>query len=197
MRRTTGAVAAVLLTAALAGCGSDTPPGTLREDDLPDSVDVTEVAENWGAGRVACTTVNHAEKNSIFYTSPSFDDDKRAAVSFKFGKGKPYESVGSSVWRLADPKAAIAEVSKGLDECIEEWGPEKYQRIDSIDGYPDALGYQAQDYLGAGKFTRRILVPLEDRVVIVSVSREGSDDFSVQPEDLLKKAVAASADAPE
>ncbi len=45
--------------------------------------------------------------------------------------------------------------------------------------------------------TRRILVPLDDRVVIVTSTRQGGDEFAVAPEDLLKKAVDASSDAPQ
>ena len=38
-------------------------------------------------------------------------------------------------------------------------------------------------------------MPLEDRVVVVGVLREGSDDYTVTPEDLLPDAVKAAPDA--
>ena len=40
-------------------------------------------------------------------------------------------------------------------------------------------------------------MPLDDRVVIVTSRRQGGDEFKVAPEDLLKKAVDASAEAPQ
>src|ERR1700712_3272903 len=98
----------------LAGCGADNPPGTLGTDDLPSSVKVSKVTHDWAAGQVECQDVNDAEDDHIFYISPSFDDDKRAAVSYTL-KGAGHEYLGNSVWRLFNPTAALDQVSKGLD----------------------------------------------------------------------------------
>ena len=62
-------------------------------------------------------------------------------------------------------------------------------------GYPDAIGY-TEEGSPAQFQTRRILVPLDDRVVIVTSRRQGGAEFKVDPEDLLKKAVDASGEAP-
>ena len=66
----------------------------------------------------------------------------------------------------------------------------------TVDGHPEALGYieTGDDHVTV---TRRILVPLSDRVVIVTTDRQGGNDFTVQPEDLLEKAIEVSADAPQ
>ena len=120
-------------------------------------------------------------------------DPAGAAVAYELaGKGNEY--VGSSVWRLGHPKEAVAEVAAGLDACVKSQ-PEVYQRFD-VDGYPDALGY-TETGGDPPSFTRRILIPLSDRVVIVSSNRDGDDDFAVRPDDFAKKAVAASKDAPK
>lgn len=190
VRRAGRAAVIGILLAAVAACGADNPRGTIGEDDLPSSVEVRKITHHWAANQVTCQDVNDAEDDSIFAVSPNFDRDKRAAVSFDLSKGSTHERLGNSVWRLSDPKAALAKVSKGLDACVAAY-PENYQRIDSVEGYPDALGYTAQEN-SPPEFTRRILVPLEDRVVILSVSREGSDDYSVRPDALLKDAIAAA-----
>jgi len=196
MRRTAGALMGLIVAAALAGCGgNDTPPGTISEDDLPDSVEVKGITKDWAANQVACQQVNDAEDTAVFAISPNFEEEKMAAASFDLTKGKTHEYVGSSVWRLADPKGAVAKVAQGLDDCVED-NPGTYKRMARVEGYPDALGYDVQDD-GRQKFIRRILVPLEDRVVVVSAGREFSDDYSVPPEDLLKKAIAASDEAPK
>lgn len=183
------ALIGILLTG-LVACGSDNPRGTLSEDDLPGSVEVRKVTHDWAANQVLCQDVNDAEDDHIFAQSPNFDHDKRAAVSYDLSKGSTHEWLGNSVWRLSDPAAALAKVAKGLDACVAAY-PESYQRIDSVEGYPEALGYTAKEN-SPPEFTRRILVPLEDRVVIVSVRRDGSDDYSVRPDDLLKAAISAA-----
>jgi hypothetical protein len=194
MSRTSGTLVGVLLLAALAGCGGSTPAGTLSEDDLPDSVEVKNVTHDRQANQSLCQDINDAEDEHVMGDSPSFEKDKRAAVSFDISKGSTHEYVGNSVWRLTDPKAAVAAVAKGLEACAKA-NPENYKPI-SVEGYPGAVGYDAKEYR-TPVFTRRILVPLKDRVVIVSVSRDGSDHYSVPPEDLLKKAIAASDEAPK
>ena len=88
----------------------------------------------------------------------------------------------------------MEQVAAGVDKCVAAH-PDAYKRFD-VKGHPDALGYFAEEGDPATS-TRRILVPLDDRVVIVTSSRQGGDDFAVQPDDLVKKAVDASADAPE
>lgn len=190
VRRAGCAAVIGILLAPVAACGADNPRGTLSEDDLPSSVEVRKITHDWAANQVTCQDVNDAEDDSIFAVSPNFDRDKRAAVSFDLSKGSTHEWLDNSVWRLSDPEAALAKVSKGLDACVAAY-PENYQRIDSVEGYPDALGYTAREGTPP-EFTRRILVPLEDRVVILSVSREGSDDYSVRPDALLKDAIAAA-----
>ena len=85
-------------------------------------------------------------------------------------------------------------ISDGIDKCVEAQ-PDVYQRFE-VPGYPDAIGYTEQGSPDQSQ-TRRILVPLDDRIVIVTSTRQGGDDFAVAPEDLLKKAVDASSDAPQ
>ena len=93
------------------------------------------------------------------------------------------------------PQSAVESVGEALDKCIKDQ-PDVYARFD-VPGYPDALGYTETGINDAKSYTRRILVPLSDRVVIVTTTRDGGDDLTVAPEDLLKKAVAASKDAPK
>jgi len=193
IRRAAWALLVALLAVALAGCGGGTPAGTLSEDDLPDSVEVKKITNDRAANQSLCQDVNDAEDKYVLAGSPNAEEEP-AAVSFDISKGSTHEYVANSAWRLDDPEAALAAVSKGLDACVKA-NPENYKPF-PVEGYPGAVGYDAEEFKPP-VFTRRILVPLKDRVVIVSVSRDGSDDYSVPPEDLLKKAVDASADAPK
>ncbi|MDX6231857.1 MAG: hypothetical protein QOH68_825 [Nocardioidaceae bacterium] len=184
---------ATLLAFGLSACGSSDVPGTLTEDDLPSSVKVDKVTHDEQSGQVVCPDVNNAEDAHVMTPSDNYAKDRRAAVAYQLG-GKGHEYVGSSVWRLGHPTEAVAEVAAGLDACVKDQ-PDVYQRFD-VDGYPDALGY-TETGADPPVFTRRILIPLSDRVVIVSSKRDGDDDFAVRPDDLVKKAVAASKDAPK
>ena len=186
-------VAAIVLAFGLTACGADNPPGTISEDDLPSSVEVKDVTHDDQAGQVTCSAVNDAEDNYLMTPSENYDKDKRAAVTYELS-GSNFQTVSNSVWRVEDPDAVMKRVSDGIDQCVEEQ-PDVYQRFD-VPGYPDAIGYVEQG--SADQFqTRRILVPLDDRVVIVTARRQGGDEFAVPPEDLLKKAVDASSDAPQ
>ena len=182
-----------LLLGALAGCGADNPPGTISEDDLPSSVEVDDVGHDDQAGQVTCSDVNDAEDNYLMTPSENYDKDRRAAVTYELS-GSHFQTVSNSVWRVTDPDAVMERVSDGIDKCVEDQ-PDVYQRFD-VPGYPDAIGYTEQG--SPRQFqTRRILVPLDDRVVIVTARRQGGDEFSVPPEDLLKKAVDSCSDAPQ
>ncbi len=185
-----GVLAAVLTTSA---CGADAPAGTLTEGDLPDGVEVEQVSRDVQAGQVTCQDVDDAEDNHVMAPSDNYDPDLRAAVSYRLA-GRPRESVSDSVWRLARPTEAVAQVADGLAACAEAH-PERYRSFE-VDGHPDALGYTATEGAPTATYTRRILVPLEDRVVVLTSTREGDDDFSVTPEELLDNALRASADAP-
>ncbi len=186
-------IVATALVLGVAACGTDTPPGTLTEGDLPDRVEVAEVSRDVQAGQVTCAQVNDAEDDHVMAPSDNYDGERRAAVSYRLA-GPPRESVSDSVWRLARPTEAVAQVADGLAACV-QLDPERYQRFD-VDGYPGALGYTATEGAPTPTYTRRILVPLEDRVVVVTSTREGDDEFTVTPEELLPEAVRAAADAP-
>ena len=192
--RPTTLLLAALLALALTACGADNPPGTISEDDLPSSVKVDNVRHDVQAGQVVCPDANDAEDNHVMSPSENSDKDRRAAVAYELS-GSDHQEVSNSVWRLSDPKAAVEQVAAGVDTCIKAH-PDAYQRFD-VKGYPDALGYVEAGGSPTMSYTRRILVPVDDRVVIVTSSRQGGDDFAVQPDDLVKKAVDASADAPE
>jgi len=142
---------------------------------------------------VTCSAVNDAEDNYLMTPSENYAKDRRAAVTYELS-GSNFQTVSNSVWRVTDPDAVMDRVSAGIDKCVEDQ-PDVYQRID-VPGYPDAVGYTEQGSPDQTQ-TRRILVPLDDRVVIVTSTHQGGDDFAVPPEDLLKKAVDASSDAPQ
>jgi hypothetical protein len=72
--------------------------------------------------------------------------------------------------------------------------PDSYQRFD-VEGYPDAVAYTEFEGMPKVFNTRRILVPLDDRIVIVTARRQGGKAYTVDPEDVLKKALDASAEA--
>ncbi len=182
--------AAVLL--ATSACGSDNPPGTIGKDDLPGNVEVRKVRHDDQAGQVLCQAVNDAEDNYVMTPSVNYDRDKRAAVAYEF-KGPHFQGVSNSVWRVSHPQEIVEDVAAALAKCATDQ-PENYQRF-AVADHPHALGYVETGNDGVVT-TRRILVPLEDRVVIVSSTRDGGSDFTVQPEDLLKKAIAVSEDAP-
>jgi hypothetical protein len=193
MRRTSAfLVAATLL--ALAGCGgSDAPAGTISEDDLPDGVSVSKVTHDVQANQVQCQDVNDAEDNAVVSASDTYNTDDEAAVSYRL-KGSGKEVLASSVWPVPDPGAAVEKVSAGLEACLQA-DPGVYARFD-VPGYPSAIGYTAREGSPTPVYTRRILVPRKDRVVILSISRRGDDSFSVSPDDLLARAVAVAAHAP-
>ena len=186
-------VAAVVLALGLSACGADNPPGTISEDDLPSSVEVDDASHDDQAGQVTCSDVNDAEDNYLMTPSENYAKDRRAAVTYELS-GSNFQTVSNSVWRVTDPDAVMKRVSDGIDKCVEDQ-PDVYQRFE-VPGYPDAVGYTEQGSPDQTQ-TRRILVPLDDRVVIVTSTRQGGDDFAVPPEDLLKKAVDASSDAPQ
>ena len=143
---------------------------------------VDKVTKDAQAGQVVCPDVNDAEDNAVMTPSENYDKDRRAAVAYELD-GKADEYVGYSVWRLGHPKEAVAEVAAGLDACVKAQ-PDVYERFD-VEGYPDALGY-TETGGDPPSFTRRILIPLDDRVVIVSSKRDGDDDFAVRPDDFIK-----------
>ena len=186
--------AALGLALVVSACTADPPSGTIAEDDLPGDPEVAKVRTGDDqAGQVVCQAVNDAEDNHLMTPSENYDRDLRATVSYDL-EGPNHETVSDSVWRISDPEEAVAQVASGLQECIASQ-PENYQSF-TVDGYPEALGYTetGDDHV---TITRRILVPLSDRVVIVTTDRQGGDDFSVQPEDVLEKAIEVSADAPQ
>ena len=140
-----------------------------------------------------CPDVNDAEDNHVMTPSENYDKDRRAAVSYVLS-GSHDETVSDSVWRLSHPAEALAAVAAGLQKCVAAQ-PEHYETF-TVDGYPEALGY-TEEGGDPARFTRRILVPLSDRVVIVTTTREGGDAFTIPPEDVLEKAIEVSADAPQ
>jgi hypothetical protein len=185
--------AAIVLALGLSACGADNPPGTISEDDLPNSAEVDKVSHDDQAGQVTCSDVNDAEDNYLMTPSENYDKDRRAAVSYELS-GPDFQTVSNSVWRVTHPEAVMDRISAGIDKCVKDQ-PDVYQRFD-VPRYPDAVGYTEQGSPTQSQ-TRRILVPLDDRVVIVTSRRQGGDDFAVAPEDLLKKAIAASDEAPK
>ena len=181
------------LVLGLSACGANNPPGTISEDDLPSSVEVKKVRHDRQAGQVICSDANDTEDNHLMI-SVNADPDREAAVAYELS-GSHYQGVSNSVWRLLHPREAVDMVAAGVDKCVQAQ-PEVYRRFD-VKGYPDALGYSEEGGSPTPSYTRRILVPLDDRVVIVTSRRQGGDDFKVAPEDVLKKAIAASGDAPD
>ena len=186
LRRAAPALMGCLLLGALAGCGADTPDGILTKDQVADSA---EVKKSQGiANQVNCKGIGEAEDQIVL--AEDRGEQRPAAVFDITGDQKNHEWVDNSVWLVSDPQRAVELVSEGIDACVADY-PEHYQRVDSIDGYPEAVGYAAVED-EPPTFTRRILVPLEDRVVVVGARRSGSDAFTVTPEKLLKDAVAAA-----
>jgi hypothetical protein len=188
MRRTTDAwLTVAVLSGILAGCGADTPDGTLTKDQVSDQakVEKTDTINN----QVNCQDLDNAE-DAIMSDPASDPDAEPVAISFNLSKGNAYEWVDNSVWDVGDPEEALAKVSAGIDACAKQY-PENYAPIDSVKGFPDAVGYTAMENKPP-VFTRRVLVPLENRVVVVGVRRDGLDAFTVTPEKLLEDAVAAA-----
>jgi hypothetical protein len=185
--------AAAVLAVAATACSADPPAGTIAEDDLPGEPEVADVrTKDTQAGQVLCPDVNDAEDNHLMTPSENFDRDRRAAVAYGLA-GPNHEEVSDSVWRISDPEEAVAQVAAGLEKCVAAY-PEVYRTF-SVDGHPEALGY-VEEGGDPVSVTRRILVPLSDRVVVVTTTRQGGDDFTVLPEDVLEKAIEVSADAP-
>lgn len=183
MRRTSGALLTLLaLLGVLTGCGADTPDGTLTKDQVSDDAKV-EKSETLG-NQVTCPDINDAE-DEIMFDRASDPDAEPVAATFNLSKGKAYEWVDSSVWEVGDPRKRLAELTAGIDACAKEH-PDNYAPIESVKGFPDAVGYTAEE----NGFMRRIFVPIEGHVVVVSSLREGKDAFTVEPDDLLKDAVA-------
>ena len=182
------AVLACVLLASVSACQS-TPDGTLTQDQVPGA----DSAENRSgiSNQVNCEEINDNE-DRLVEVQPS--DKDAASVLFDLSDGKsPHEYVDSSVWPVSDPKRSLERISAGIDTCAKR-EPDAYQRIESVTGYPDAIGYTAKENMPPS-YTRRILVPLKDRVVVVGARRDRDDDFSVPPEELLDEAVKAAPDA--
>ena len=179
-----------LVLASVSACQS-TPDGTLTKHQVPgaDSAHNSDGISN----QVNCQDINDNE-DRLVEVQPVEDDTSMPSVSFDLSDGKsPHEWVDNSVWPVSDPKRSLERISAGIDACVKQ-EPGAYQRIGSVKGYPDAIGYTARENIPPS-YTRRILVPLKDRVVVVGARRDGNDDFSVPPEDLLDEAVTAAPNA--
>lgn len=194
VRSTKLLIAGALLALSVSACGTDNPPGTISEDDLPGGMSVSKVRHDSQAGQITCSAANDAEDDHVLSPSENSDEDRRAAIAYELS-GANHQEVSNSVWRLSDPKEAVAAVAAGFDECAKA-DPALYKRFD-VEGHPDALGYSAVEGAPTPTYTERILVPLSDRVVIVTSKRQGGSDFKVAPEDVLKQAIEVSKDAPE
>lgn len=184
------ALLAVLLLASVSACQA-TPDGTLTKHQVPgaDSARNTDGIAN----QVNCSEINDNE-DRLVEQQPVVEDKQAPAVSFGLSDGKsPYEYVDNSVWPVSDPKRSLERISAGIETCAKR-EPDAYQPIESVKGYPDAIGYTAKENIPPS-YTRRILVPLKDRVVVVGARKDGDDDFSVPPEELLDKAVTAAPNA--
>lgn len=179
-------VLAVLL-ALVTACGDDGPAGTLSEDDVSQSA--TLKTRDRIANQVVCRAIDDAE-DAIMDATIRTDDEKPSVVFDLEGD----EWVDNSVWVVSNPDDAVAAVGAGVESCAQEY-PETYRPVELTDDFPGAVGYEATEGDPA-LHTRRILVPLDDRVVVVGVRRGGDDSYSVAPEDLLADAVRAAADAP-
>jgi hypothetical protein len=194
MRSTRLLFAGAVLVLGAGGCGADNPAGTLSQDDLPGGVEVAKVVKGDDQdGQVVCPAVNDAEDDHVMTPSDNYDKDRRAAVTYRLS-GAHDESLSSSVWRLARPKEAVAQVAAGLERCVQDQ-PGVYRRF-RVSGHPGALGYTEAGGGPTATYTRRLLVPLSDRVVIVTSTREGGSDFTVAPEDVLDRAIEVSDRAP-
>lgn len=194
VRSTRLMIALGALALAVGACGPDNPAGTIGKGDLPGNVEVRKVRHDVQAGQVDCQAVNDAEDDHVLWVSDSSDPDRQAAVAYEF-KGPHHQEVSDSVWRLSHPTEAVARVAAGLAECVKH-DPAHYQRFE-VDGYANAVAYTAKEGRPLARYTRRILVPLSDRVVIVTSSRQGGSEFEVMADDLLHKAIAVSKDAPK
>ena len=184
------ATLAGVLVALLSACSS-TPEGTLTQDQVPGADSVHN--RDGISDQVNCEEINDNE-DRLVEVQPADDDVQAPSVDFDLSDGKsPHEWVDNSVWPVSDPKRSLERISAGIDDCVEQ-DPGAYRRIDSVKGYPDAIGYTAKEDIPA-TYTRRILVPLKDRVVVVGARRDGDDDFSVPPEELLDAAVKAAPNA--
>jgi len=184
MRRTTSALLAVSVLSVLAGCGSQTPEGTLTKDQVSDEAKVEEV--NRIKHQVFCPEIEAAE-DEIMFGQGETSEEEVVATSFVLGEGKTTEWVDNSVWEVSDPKGELAELEDAIDACAKEY-PEYIAPIDPVQGFPDGVGYTSRE----SGFLRRVFVPLESYVVVVGVYRSDSDEFTVKPEDLMKDAVAAA-----
>lgn len=67
------------------------------------------------AGQVACPDVNDAEDNHVMTPSDNYHKDRRATVSYRLS-GSHSETVSDSVWPLARPKEAVAQVARDGDD---------------------------------------------------------------------------------
>jgi hypothetical protein len=176
-----------VLPALLTACGEDGPAGTLSEDDVP--VSATLKTRDRIANQVVCRAIDDAE-DAIMDATIRTEDETPSVVFDLDGD----EWVDNSVWVISNPDDAVAAVGAGVEACAAHY-PETYRAVEVPDEFPGAVGYEATEGDPA-LHTHRILVPLEDRVVVVGVRRGGDDSYSVAPEDLLADAVRAAADAP-
>ena len=185
--------AALGLALAVSACTADPPAGTIAEGDLPGEPEVAKVRTNDDqAGQVVCQAVNDAEDNHLMTPSENYDRDLRATVSYDLA-GTNHETVSDSVWRISDPRRPsprsrpVSGVRRGAAGALRELHRRRTSRGPGVH----------RDGRRRRHVTRRILVPLSDRVVIVTTDRQGGNDFTVQPEDILEKALEVSADAPQ
>jgi hypothetical protein len=181
--RAIGLVTACVLLGLLAGCGYEPPEGTLTAEQVSDQAKAQESTDLEGV--VTCQSIRYGEKETTW--AKRLDDDfESVATVFDLDEGKGSSSVESSVWQVDDPKDMFRKLAWGIDDCA-EGQPEYYSRIDSVPGFPDALGYEGLTQKG---HLRRIFVPIDGHIVVVGALRTGRKTFAVQPEDLLKDAVA-------
>jgi len=183
------AACCVLLLGVVGACGSDgsSASGTLEKDQVPGAK--AEPAKRTNIpNRVTCQDIDNAEDELVYDQSPNAKKSQSSVVVKV--KGDANESVDSSVWPARDASRSLEKIAAGVDACSRQ-DPGYYQALGTVPGYPEAIGYTSRQ----GKppsFIKRVFVPVGEVVVVVGVTREGSDDFSVEPEDLLEDAVAAA-----
>ena len=158
-----------------------TRTGTLTEDELPGARQRRQAATA-SAGQVNCADDQRHRGQPSSMAQPANDDDQDAVASPSTSpSGKsPHEWVNNSVWPVSDPKRS-ARTHLRRHRQLRGAGPGCLRADRLREGLSRRARLHGQGGHPGQSYTRRILVPLKDRVVVVGARATATTTSRCRP----------------
>ena len=171
VRSTKLLIAATVLALSVSACGADNPPGTITEDDLPGSVEVDKVRhdEPGRPGRLPRRQQRRGRPRDVALGELRPGPARRGRLRALRCNN---QEVSNSVWRLSHPEGGRRGGRRWASTRASKAQPDDLQAVRRRRATRRA-GYTAAKARRPSCTPRRILVPLADRVVIVTSKRQG------------------------